>query len=370
MSGDSALIYVWEDRFCIQSVIGKVYQLHLCRHINEVPTSEKGCVVALGNFDGFHRGHQVVIGEAGRIAREMGVRLVVVVTEPHPVSFFAPDAPAFRLTPFRERLKLLENFGVDMLVVLPFDKGLAGMLAQDFVTNVLVQGVGAMHVVVGYDYRFGKMRGGGNGVLAAMGDMEGYGLTVIDPVTVGLEGYAGEIYSSTLVRIALEAGEARKAAALLGHWWTINGKIIKGDERGRTIGFPTANIELGESLVPKMGVYAVRVMLENEETLYGGVANIGKRPTFDKSDILLEVHLFDFDEDIYDRHIRVELVSHLRDEKKFDSIDDLKAQIQQDCHVARIVLNEPDNRRDRLKPPTLERYFRWFPEPFIQKTSV
>lgn len=346
-----------------------MYQLHLCRHINEIPAGEKGCVVALGNFDGFHRGHQVVIGEAGRIARDMGVRLVVIVTEPHPVSFFAPDAPAFRLTPFRERLKLLENFGVDMLIVLPFDKDLAGMLAQDFVTDVLVEGVGAMHVVVGYDYRFGKMRGGGNGVLAAMGDMEGYGLTVIDPVTVGLEGYAGEIYSSTLVRIALEAGEARKAAALLGHWWTINGKIIKGDERGRTIGFPTANIELGESLVPKMGVYAVRVILENEEALYGGVANIGKRPTFDKRDVLLEVHLFDFDSDIYDSHARVELVAFIRSEQKFDGIDSLKSQIEKDCRVARIVLSDPENARDHMISPSLSRYLGLVPKPFRHRAG-
>lgn len=340
--------------------------MRLYRHINEVKPNERGSVVALGNFDGFHRGHQVVIGEAGRQARDMGLNLTVVVTEPHPVSFFAPKAPPFRLTPFRERSQLLEQFGVDQLLVLPFDKSLASMSAQDFVLDILVDGLDAKHVYVGYDYRFGKGRGGGTDVLGWMGDQEGFGLSVIRPVTVGLEGYAGEIYSSTLVRQALQAGEARKAAALLGHWWSINGRVTGGDKRGRTIGFPTANIELGESLQPRLGVYAVRVRLENDDRVIGGVANIGNRPTFDKRDVLLEAHLFDFDEDIYDRHVRVELVAFLRPEQKFDGIDALKAQIDTDSKVARIVLAEPENAPDRLGSPTLERYLSLFPDPHIR----
>lgn len=340
--------------------------MRLLRHINEVTNSFRGNVVALGNFDGFHRGHQVVIGEAGRLAREMGLGLTVVVTEPHPVSFFAPKAPPFRLTPFRERAQLLEQFGVDQLLVLPFDKELASMPAQEFVTEILLKGLDTKHVFVGYDYRFGKGRGGGTDVLAWMGEMEGFGLSVIKPVTVGLEGYAGEVYSSTLVRQALQAGEARKAAALLGHWWSINGRVTKGDQRGRTIGFPTANVELGESLQPKLGVYAVRVHIDGGEALVNGVANVGRRPTFDKRDILLEAHLFDFEGDLYDKHLRVELVAFLRPEQKFDGFEALKAQIEQDCKVARIVLAEPENSRDRLEAPTLDRYLSLFPEPHIR----
>jgi riboflavin kinase/FMN adenylyltransferase len=229
-----------------------------------------------------------------------------------------------------------------------------------------VEGLDTKHVFVGYDYRFGKQRGGGTDVLAWMGEMEGFGLSVIKPVTVGLEGYAGEVYSSTLVRQALQAGEARKAAALLGHWWSINGRVTGGDKRGRTIGFPTANVELGESLQPKLGVYAVRVHVDGQDGVIGGVANIGRRPTFDKRDVLLEVHLFDFDGDLYDRHLRVELVAFLRAEQKFDGIDALKSQINKDCRVAKIVLAEPENSRDRLEPPTLERYLRLFPEPHIR----
>lgn len=340
--------------------------MRLLRHINELEMENRGTVVALGNFDGFHRGHQVVIGEAGRLARDMGLLLTVVVTEPHPVSFFAPNAPAFRLTPFRERAQLLEQFGVDQLLVLPFDKDLAQMSAQDFVTDILVEGLDTKHVFVGYDYRFGKGRGGGTDVLAWMGEMEGFGLTVVRAVTVGLEGYAGEIYSSTVVRTALQNGEARKAAALLGHWWTINGRVTAGDQRGRTIGFPTANIELGESLEPKLGVYAVRVKVEGQARALCGVANIGRRPTFDKRDVLMEVHLFDFDEDIYEQHLRVQLVAFLRPEKKFDGLDELTAQIDKDSKVARIVLAEPENAADRLSGPTLDKYLTLFPEPHVR----
>ncbi|WP_262691945.1 bifunctional riboflavin kinase/FAD synthetase [Kordiimonas aestuarii] len=337
--------------------------MRLYRHTDEVKQSARGSVVALGNFDGFHRGHQVVIGEAGRLARAMGLNLTVVVTEPHPVSFFAPMAPAFRLTPFRERAQLLDEFGVDQLLVLPFDKDLASKSAQDFVLEILVGGLDAKHVCVGYDYRFGKGRGGGTDVLGWMGEMEGFGLSVIRPVTVGLEGYAGEIYSSTLVRQALQAGEARKAAALLGHWWSINGRVTEGDRRGRTIGFPTANVELGESLQPKLGVYAVRVHVEGDDRVHLGVVNVGLRPTFDKRDVLMEVHLFDYEGNLYGKHMRAELVAFLRPEQKFDGLDALKAQITRDCKTAKIVLAEPENAADRLGHPTLERYLQLFPEP-------
>lgn len=340
--------------------------MRVFRHLEEYTSKDRGAVVALGNFDGFHRGHQVVIGEAGRLARSMGVNLTVVVTEPHPVSFFAPHIPPFRLTPFRERAQLLESFGVDHLLVLPFDKDLAGLAAQDFVKNILLDAIGALHVFVGYDYRFGKGRGGGIDVLNWMGYMEGFGLSVIQPVTVGLEGYAGDVYSSTLIRKALQNGEARKAAALLGHWWSINGRVTKGDQRGRTIGFPTANVEMGESLQPKLGVYAVRVMVEGEGKILNGVANIGKRPTFDKRDILLEVHLFDFEGDLYNSHLRVQLIAFLRSEQKFDGIDALKKQITTDGKVARIVLAEPENNAGRLEAPSLDRYLELFPKPHVR----
>ncbi|WP_262694209.1 bifunctional riboflavin kinase/FAD synthetase [Kordiimonas aquimaris] len=335
--------------------------MRVFRSPTEYTQKDRGAVVALGNFDGFHRGHQVVIGEAGRLARQMGLNLTVIVMEPHPVSFFAPDKPPFRLTPHQERASLLESFGVDQLLVLNFDKTLAGMPAQDFVKDILVDAVGAKHVCVGYDYRFGRGRGGGTDVLGWMGDMEGFGLSVIEPVTLGVEGYAGDVYSSTLVRSAIREGEVRKAAALLGHWWTLSGIVTEGDKRGRTIGFPTANIEPGESLMPALGVYAVRVSIDGENTFYNGVANIGKRPTFDKRDILTEVHLFDFNDDIYGKDVRVQLVCFLRPEQKFDGIDALKNQIITDCATAKTVLSDPENGAKRLELPTLEKYLATHP---------
>lgn len=336
--------------------------MRVFHHPNEYTDLDRGAVVALGNFDGFHRGHQVVIGEAGRIAREMGLNLTVVVTEPHPVSFFAPNKPPFRLTPFRERIELLESFGVDQLLVLKFDKSLASMPAQDFVRDILVSAIGAKHVCVGYDYRFGQGRGGGTDVLGWMGEMEGFGLSVIKPVTFGVEGYAGDVYSSTLVRKAISEGEVRKAAALLGHWWTLSGKVTEGDKRGRTIGFPTANIEPGESIMPALGVYAVRMRIEEEDHYYDGVANIGKRPTFDKRDVITEVHLFDFAGDLYGKDVRIQLVCHIRPEQKFDGIEALKEQIKDDCEAAKAALADPENKLDRLTPPTLDAYLKTYPK--------
>lgn len=337
--------------------------MRLVRHLNDLTTQGQGTVVALGNFDGLHRGHQVVLGEAGRKAKELGISLSVMVTEPHPVRFFAPDVPPFRLTPFRERADLLGQFGVDHLLVLPFDQLLAGTPADDFITSVLVEGFGARHVVVGYDYRFGSKRSGDTNTLRDAGLEFGFDVTVIDQVTVGIDGFAGEIYSSTLIRDALTTGRPRRAAALLGHWWTISGRVLHGDKRGRTIGFPTANVQLGERIEPKRGVYAVRVMIDGEDRPYSGVANFGARPTFDKKDVLLEVHLFDFDGDLYDRHLDVELVSFLRPEQKFDGLDHLKGQIAKDCETAKIVLEDPENVRDRLLSPTLADYLRQYSAP-------
>jgi riboflavin kinase/FMN adenylyltransferase len=321
----------------------------------------QGCVVALGNFDGFHRGHHVVVGEAGRYARRLGIPLTVVVMEPHPVSFFAPDQPAFRLTSSSERAVLLEKFGIDQLVILPFDQSLASMTAENFIQQILKDTLDARHICVGYDYRFGKGRAGDIGMLERVGKEQNFGLTVINPVTVGIEGFAGEVYSSTLVRQALMDGKARQAAALLGHWWMINGQVVKGDQRGRTIDFPTANIQLGENIEPKLGVYAVRVKLDSDETIYDGVANIGKRPTFDKRDILLEVFLFDFHEEIYGQDIRVEIVSFIRAEAKFSGLEELKQQISQDVETSKRLLADPENDRAHLHLPTLEEYLIRFP---------
>lgn len=338
--------------------------MEIIRHIDDIPRAGKGAVGVLGNFDGFHRGHQVVVGEAGRLARKLKKPLMVIMTEPHPRSFFNPDAEPFRLTPFRERLALLETFGVDIAVVLHFDAALSNLTPEIFAGDILKNGLDISHVVVGYDYRFGKGRTGDVGVLKELGEKFNFGVIEIPPVPIGIEGAAGQPYSSTLVRAALKDRKPRKAAAFLGHWWTINGKIMDGEKRGRKIGFPTANIEIRDSIVPGYGVYAVRAMVEGAgDALIDGVANIGVRPTFGEEKLILEAHLFDFGGEHYGRHIRLHFIGGIRPEQEFENLEALKAQIARDCKSAQILLNDPENAHNRLSPPTLENYLKEHPKP-------
>lgn len=338
--------------------------MEIIRHIDQFPKGLGGAVAALGNFDGFHRGHQVVVGEAGRLAREAGLPLMVITTEPHPRSFFNPEGEPFRLTPFRERLALLEAFGVDVAVVLHFNKDLAGTPAENFASDILRKGFGISRAVVGYDYRFGKGRAGDVNALRELGKKNGFDVAEIPQVHFGIEGAAGEPYSSTLVREALKEGKARRAAALLGHWWTVNGPIIDGEKRGRRIGFPTANIEFHDSIIPRLGVYAVRARIEGtEDRLIDGVANIGVRPTFGESKVLLEAHLFNFSGDHYGRHIRLHFIGGIRPEMKFTGVDELKAQIAKDCTTARDLLSDPENAHHLHQPPALDGYLRNHPKP-------
>ena len=323
--------------------------MRLFRHYKDFPAECRGSVVVLGNFDGFHRGHQQVIAKAGRLAREMQTTVTVVTMEPHPRYYFNPDQEDFRLTSFRTKAQLLENFGVDQMVVLPFDQEMAVMQAQAFVLDVLVGALGALQVVVGYDYCFGRGRGGGITVLKWMGHMEGFGVTVIDKVMEG-----DQVYSSSNIRESLRQGKVRDVASRLGHWWQVEGHVYQGDQRGRTIGFPTANISMDGYLRPRHGVYAVRVSLPQTERVYDGVANVGARPTFDKKDVNLEVFLFDFDDDLYNALLRVQFIDFIRGEQKFSGIDELKQQIAQDCIQARAALAMPENRADVLPIVTID----------------
>jgi len=336
--------------------------VEIVRHPEDLPEELRGSIVALGNFDGFHRGHRVVLGEAGRLAVEMRVPLAVVTTEPHPRRYFRPDDPPFRLTPFRERMLLFEHFGVDLLGCLTFDAALASMAAQDYVRDVLLGGFGVLHVFVGFNYRFGRGRGGDAAVLRWMGDREGFGVSVLPPVGVSCaEGKRA--YSSSAIRAALREGRPREAADMLGHWWSLSGNVLAGDRRGRMIGFPTLNLSLGEALHPAFGVYAVRAEIEGLEGVREGVANIGRRPTFDGDTKLLEVHLFDTDGDLYGRHARIELVDFVRPERKFSGLAELKTQIAEDCERARHILKAPANARALLPPPTLKAYLDANPPP-------
>jgi len=286
------------------------------------------------------------------------------MAEPHPRTFFNPKGEAFRLTPFRERLNLLENFGVNGAIVLPFNKELSSLTPEKFTGDVLKKGLKISHTVVGYDYRFGKGREGNAQVLVGLGKTFDFGTSIIPQIHFGVEGAAGEAYSSTLVRQALKDGKPRQAAALLGHWWTVNGPIIDGEKRGRRIGFPTANIEFHDSLVPRHGVYAVRARVEGAgNALIDGVANIGVRPTFGGEKVLLEAHLFNFEGDHYGRHIRLHFIAGIRPEKKFASVDELKAQIAKDCETAKELLGDPENAHEHLPLPTLKAYLKAHPKP-------
>ncbi len=306
------------------------------RHSSGLPPDARGAAVAIGNFDGVHLGHQAVIGAAVERARALGIPAAALTFEPHPRMLFKPDSEPFRLTPLRPKAHAIEALGVEVLVVLAFDHAFSQKSAESFVEDVLVTGMAAAHVVVGADFVFGHDRLGTVDILARLGRDLGFGVTALDPVA----GPDGTVYSSTAIRQALKAGEPRRAAALLGRPWEIEGRVEHGDARGRLLGFPTANLVLAEYLRPVFGVYAVEAGIDQgAATLWRpGVANLGRRPTVAGVVERLEVHLFDFDGDLYGRHLRVRLIEFLRPEKKFDGLEALQAQIARDSASARAIL--------------------------------
>ena len=269
-------------------------------------------------------------------AHALDVPAAVLTFEPHPRMLFKPDSEPFRLTPLRAKSHAIEALGTDFLVVLAFDRPFSNKSAEEFVAEILVGGLAARHVVVGTDFVFGHDRLGTVDRLVEMGSGAGFGVTALTPVA----GPDGRTYSSTAARVALKAGQPRLAAAVLGRPWEIEGRVEHGDRRGRMLGFPTANVGLGEYLRPAFGVYAVNAGIdEGVATLWrSGVANLGRRPTVGGTVERLEVHLFDIDEDLYGRHLRVQLVEFLRPEKKFDGLDALRAQIAEDSTRARAIL--------------------------------
>lgn len=314
--------------------------MRIYRHYQTLPDEARGAAIAIGNFDGVHLGHQAVIGEAGRIARDTGAPWAVLTFEPHPRRVFQPDQPPFRLTPFRAKARALEAMGVDAMIVQRFNRTFSQRPAEDFVRDVLVDGFGARHVVAGYDFVFGHNRGGNCEMLLAMGQELGFGFTAVSAV----EAEGGAVYSSTGIRDCLRAGDMRGAAAILGRPFAIEGRVASGDKRGRQIGFPTLNLHLGSVVRPALGVYAVRAGLHDGggTRWIDGVANVGKRPTFGGEDVILEAHLLDFDGDLYGQLVVVSLIEHIRAEKRFDGVDALRAQIAADTERAREILgNEP-----------------------------
>lgn len=311
--------------------------MRLFHDFRTLPEELRGGVVAIGNFDGIHLGHREVIGEAGRIAAADGLPWAVMTFEPHPRRLFQPDAPPFRLTPAPVKQRLIAALGPDALIVVPFTPEFSRLPARAFVESVLVNGLAARHVVCGHDFAFGHGRRGTPEMLLWLGDEYSFGFTCVHEV----RDEAAQAYSSTRVRELLRDGDPRAAARLLGRPFEIEGVVIAGEQRGRRLGFPTANVALSEYVRPRNGVYATRIGWQEGEFWYwrDGVANLGVRPTFGAGDVLLETHAFDFAGDLYDRPVRVQLIDFLRPEKKFDGLEHLRAQIAEDCLRARRVLS-------------------------------
>ncbi len=310
--------------------------MRIFRHFHDLPAEARGAAVAIGNFDGLHRGHRAVIDEAGHIARAAGMPWAVLTFEPHPAASFSSGAEPCRLTRFGSKARTIGARGVDGMIGRRLDRDFSHRPAGAFVTDVLVKGLGARHVVSGYDFVFGHKRAGNTELLLHRGEKDGFGFTCV----TAMRDADGKAYSSTRVRAFLKNAEPGAAAEVLGRHFEIEGRVAHGDHRGQAIGYPTANLHLGEYLRPANGVYAVRAGVDRGAATvwHAGVANLGRRPTFAGTDVILEVHLFDFDGDLYGRHLRVALVGYLRPEKKFDGLDDLKAQIAADSVRARHVL--------------------------------
>jgi riboflavin kinase/FMN adenylyltransferase len=298
-----------------------------------VPDRLRGAVVALGNFDGFHLGHQAVVKQAVDWAKAQGRPAIVATFDPHPVRHFAPHVPPFRLTSLDQRGELFAAAGADAMLVFHFDRELAGTTAEDFVSLLLAGRIGATGVVTGEDFTFGKGRGGDRETLSTLGARHGIEARAVGPVMDG-----GLPVSSSRIRDALKAGDCETATRLMTRPFAIRAEVQHGDKRGRTIGFPTANMALGSYLRPRFGIYAVtgRILDSGEDLI--GAASLGIRPQFDPPLELLEPYFFDFSGDLYGREVEVSLRHFLRPEAKFASLEELVAQMARDCDQARGIL--------------------------------
>jgi riboflavin kinase/FMN adenylyltransferase len=301
------------------------------------PPRLEGAVVAIGNFDGVHRGHVAVLKRAEALAARLGRPCAVLTFEPHPADFFFRTDTIFRLTPQETKAVALARIGLDGMIVLTFDAALAAMPAEDFVRDILVRRLRVGGVVAGYDFHFGKGRAGTPAFLAEAGRRYGFVVEIVERIAADSSGSIAPA-SSTETRQALEAGDVERAEILLGHPYFVIAPVVHGDKRGRDLGFPTANLRLHHSVRLRYGIYAVRVRIG--EAWFGGVASFGTRPTFDNGAPLLEIYIFDFSGDLYGMTLEVAFVHFLRDELKFESIEALVAQMQQDAAAARKILKK------------------------------
>ncbi len=308
--------------------------MEFIRGWHNLKPQHRGCVATIGNFDGVHLGHQAVIGQLAEKGRELGLPTQVILFEPQPQEFFQPQAAVPRLTRLREKLQALRRYSVDRVLCLPFDAEFAALEPELFIQRLLVDGLQVRYLVVGDDFRFGRKRRGDFAMLAEVGRK--YGFQVVNMHTVEID---GERVSSTRIRAALAAGDLRLAEKLLGRPYRMCGRVAHGDRLGRTLGFPTANIHLHRKVTPIKGIFAVEVFGLKTEPV-AGAANIGTRPTVGGTRTLLEVHLLDFSDDIYGAYVQVNFLRKFRDEKRFDSLDELRHWIEKDVADVREFFRE------------------------------
>lgn len=302
--------------------------------IHSLSEDAKGCSLAIGNFDGLHLGHQAILNEARMDAQKKDRRVALLTFEPHPRSYFRPESEPFRLTTLRDKIRFLDHMAWDLVFALPFDQQMAKTGAAEFVLHLLKRSIETPSVFVGQDFHFGAERSGSSAVLQELGAKIGIQATIIPQ----LRDSKDVPFSSTFIRESLKAGDLASAQRQMGRPWSIEGVVTKGDQRGREMGFPTANLSLGSYLRPALGVYAFWTEIEGEKRI--GAANIGIRPSVEGTEVRLEAHLFDFDGDLYGQSLVINLVDFLRPERKFSSLFELRTQIEKDCVKAREILQD------------------------------
>ena len=323
--------------------------MRIFRDWRYVPSEGRGAIVAIGNFDGVHLGHQAVISSAHAISRDAGLPLGVLTFEPHPRTVLGHSTGQFRLTPFRVKLREIAALGVDILYLARFDIEFASLTADRFIGDLLISGLCVSHVVVGYDFAFGKGRKGNYSLLKRYADKGFFQVTQVDVSRSDLG-----IYSASQARDFLNSGDVVSASGILGRLWEIEGRVQTGERRGRELGFPTANLAVSESMLPAFGVYAMWVEIEQGEGAqwWPAVGNLGCRPTFEQSEIILEVHILDFSQDIYGKRLRTRFVQYIRPEQRFKGLEALKGQITKDIAKARKILKistRPDANSSMIK---------------------
>jgi len=306
--------------------------MRIVRDLDELKQPLQNAVVTIGNFDGVHLGHREIFRRVVRRSREFGGPAVVYTFKPHPLNVLAPDRAPLLINSYEEKEVLIKASCIDVLICAPFTQETADLPARRFVREILVDRVGLRHLVVGYDYLFGKGREGNAEVLKQMGEHLGFSVEVLQPITL-----SGQIYSSTRIRQLIENGQVRQVVDLLGRNFTLQGRVVHGFKRGQQLGFPTANLKTDKELLPKTGVYAVKVKRGTQ--VIDGVLNIGCNPTFEAADLCIEVHLLDFDDMLYGENLRIYFVERLRDERRFAGPDQLVQAINEDIRMARQVLS-------------------------------